>query len=77
MKSKLVEFRPPDGAVPEGTGANEEFDLVCTFRVKDMGTVCLVKMGDTEMPGYNDTGSKSKPDYGDMTGGMMESEDAT
>lgn len=62
MMTKRVEFRPPDGAVPEGTTAGEEFDSVCTFRVKDNGQICLVKLGDTEMPGYEDS-SSYKQDY--------------
>jgi len=49
--------------MPEDVGDGEEFDLVCTFRVKNQ-TVCLVKMGDSEMPGYKDS-SKHKPDYSD------------
>ncbi len=74
MKSKPVEFQPPEGVVPEGTSAGESFDLVCTFSVKDNGSVCLTVMGDSEMPGY-DKGKVStkedKPGYGDMAQGMM------
>lgn len=62
MKTKRVEFQAPPGIVPEGTTPGEEFDLVCTFRVKDSGTVCLVEMGDQQMPGYDEK-SESKPTY--------------
>jgi len=62
MKSQRVEFRPPAGSVPEGVQANEEFDMVCSFRVKDDGNVCLVMFGDEQMPGY-DSKSTSRPAY--------------
>ncbi len=54
---KRVEFQPPQNVVPEGTKDGEEFDLVCTFRVKGQN-VCLVQLGDEKMPGYSD---KDKP----------------
>lgn len=75
MKSKPVEFRTPDGFVlPEGTEAGEDFDVVCTLRAKNNGTLCLVKLGDVDMPGYADREDKSeRPEYGQardmMTGG--------
>lgn len=59
---KRVEFTAPKGVVPEGTSSGEEFDLVCTFRVKDSGQVCLTMMGDSKMPGYGDH-DDSKPGY--------------
>lgn len=62
MKTKRVEFTPPAGVVPEGTTPGEEFDVVCTFRVKDGGTICLVEAGDVKMPGYDES-SDSKPTY--------------
>jgi len=36
--------------------------MVCSFRVKDDGNVCLVLFGDNEMPGY-DSKSYSRPAY--------------
>lgn len=70
MKTRQVEFTPPAGAVPEGTTSGEEFDMVCTFRVKDSGTICLVELGETKMPGY-DT-SDSKPTYESYSKPMTE-----
>ena len=55
--AKRIEFRPPTGSVPEGLTAVEDFDSVCTFRVKANGDICLVMLGDTQMPGYGE-----KPD---------------
>lgn len=74
MKSQRVEFRPPKGSVPEGMTANEDFDLVCSFRVKDTGDVCLVKFGDAEMPGYDGKASEApaKEEHADMAGKMMQ-----
>lgn len=66
MKTKRVEFALPDNfSVPEGMTAGEDFDVVCTLRLKPDGSVCLVMLGDTQMPGYNDVKgvSNDRPDY--------------
>lgn len=54
MSTKKVSFKPPDGAVPEGTAVGDTFDLVCTFKLEGAGTVCLTKLGEHEMPGYDE-----------------------
>jgi hypothetical protein len=54
--TKRIEFKPPKGVVPEGSAPDDTFDLVCSFRVKKNGDICLVQLGDTQMPGYNDSG---------------------
>lgn len=66
-----MEFTPPAGVVPEGTTPGEDFDLVCTLRMKEGGTVCIVKAGDVSMPGYDEK-SESKPSYDDYSKPMME-----
>lgn len=75
MKSKKVEFQPPkDFAIPEGLSAGERFDSVCTFELKDTGTVCMTMMGDADMPGYGKEEKaehESKPDYGNVAGDLM------
>lgn len=63
VTTKRVEFVPPNGATPEGTQAGEEFDAVCTFRVKDNGQICLIQLGDVQMPGYSDSPMAHKPEY--------------
>ena len=69
-KSKRVEFAPPHGfTMPEGIDKNENFDLVCSFKMKDSGTLCLTMLGDTQMPGY-DSSERHKPDYSEYTKGM-------
>jgi hypothetical protein len=73
MKNGKVEFTPPTGATPEGTEAGKEFDLVCTFRVKDDGDVCLVMMGDTKMEGYDE--KAERPSYRKYAKGMMDEGD--
>jgi len=77
MKTKQVEFQIPEGFfVPEGTEPGEEFDAVCSFRVKGTGTLCLTRLGDTEMPGCKEAkeDAKERPQYGAakqmMTGDM-------
>ncbi len=68
---RKIEFTAPDGVVPEGTKAGEEFDLVCTLRVKSDGQVCLVQVGDTKMPGYSDKDEpKGKQSYADEHAAM-------
>lgn len=55
MNTKKVEFEPPTGfTLPEGVGRGDDFDAVCTFRVKEDGTICLTRLGDTPMPGYGE-----------------------
>lgn len=76
MKSKRVEFHIPEGfTLPEGAEPGEDFDLVCSLRVKPNGTLCLTKLGDVEMPGYKDKDDKQRPEYGQarqmMTGESM------
>ncbi len=72
MTTRKIEFDAPPGIVPEGTKSGDEFDLVCTFRVKPDGDVCLVMMGDEKMPGYTTKGGdKGKPSYSDEHEAMM------
>lgn len=71
MNTRKIEFHAPPGVVPEGTKSGEEFDLVCTFRVKSSGEVCLVQMGDEKMPGYSDKADKGKPSYADEHEAML------
>jgi len=69
-----VEFTPP-GEAPEHEG--DEFDLVCTFRTKTDGQVCMTKWGDHPMPGYEDRESmkkENKPGYGEMAQGIASQE---
>lgn len=47
--------------------------MVCTFRVKDSGTVCITMMGDSKMPGYDD--NEKRPSYGEYSKGMMDEGD--
>lgn len=70
MRAKKVEFTPPEGIVPAGAEPGETFDIVCTFQVKEGGTVCLVTMGDANMPGYGK--ENSKPGYGEYVNSMKE-----
>ena len=77
MKAKPVEFAIPEGwMLPEGAEPGEDFDVVCSLRVKANGTLCLTKLGDVEMPGYKDKeDADERPQYGQardmMTGGQM------
>ena len=77
--SKRVEFIPPkDFAFPENADPDKDIDVVCSFRVKD-GKLCMTKLGDTPMPGYDgkeeddehEEEPKHKPSYGDYSQGLM------
>lgn len=75
MKSKPPEFDLPDGfMLPEGTEPGSDFDLVCSFRLKKGNRLCLVRLGEFDMPGYDDKDDQSRPQYGQaremMTAGM-------
>lgn len=71
MKNYKMTFMPPKGAVPEGTKAGDEFDLVTTYRLTASGECCITRMGDMPVGGEE---NKGKPDYrrytDDMRAGM-------
>lgn len=76
MKSKRVEFRLPEGfSTPEGMTVGEDFDAVSTYRIKADGNVCLVMLGDTKMPGYDDKDASGgeRPDYSEAAKKMASS----
>lgn len=60
-----IEFKPPPGLVPEGSEDGTEFEEVATFRVKANGDICLVAIGEHQMPGYD---GKNSHDYGEKAG---------
>jgi len=74
-ESGKVRFKPPKGFVPP-EAKDGEFDIVCSFREEEGGELCMTKIGDTELPGY-ETGSEQKkptehkPDYSEVSGPMM------
>ena len=75
---KEVEFTPPEGfKPPEGT--DKEWDMVCSFRSNPDGTICMTKLGDTPMPGYDDDhdeANEHKPDYGEYSQSIMDAGNA-
>lgn len=61
MTAKRIEFPAPQGlTLPEGLKAGDTFDKLSTFRLKPNGSMCLVKIGDTPMPGYGDKNTAYK-----------------
>jgi len=69
-------FQPPEGAEKPG----DEFDMVCSFRIGEDGKLCLTKLGEAEMPGYEEKGEDGEdgkgkksppPSYDGMIGGLM------
>ncbi len=83
-KGKRVEFPVPKGFVPPESDT-DKFELVTTFEVKPDGkTICIVKMGEFDMPGYKDGVQEKEsieememkgqhaPDYKDYAKGMLQ-----
>lgn len=70
-----VEFKAPKGVVPDDIKPGDSFDLVSTYRLKDNGEICLTKIGDAEMPGYDEGDYHDKQthrkSYGDMAASMQ------
>ena len=69
--SKRIEFRPPaEFKSPENVEPGKDWDMVCSFRTKPDGTICMTKLGDVDLPGYgtkedHDDEPKHKPGYGE------------
>lgn len=71
-KGKKVVFDAPEGFTPpEHDG--DTFKIVCELRPEEGNKLCLVSLGDHEMPGYeHDEGEETvreaqkKPTYRDM-----------
>lgn len=70
--SKAV-FSPPEGfQPPEGADApGKEFDMVVTLKVEEDGKLCIVKLGDQDMPGYDDEEEHGRPSYKKYAQGIM------
>lgn len=62
---KRVEFTPPKGfGLPEGKQAGDTFESMATFQIKKDGRMCLVAIGDSKMPGYEDKQAMKERDEG-------------
>lgn len=60
---KRIEFMPPKGMqLPEGKMSGERFESMATFQIKKNGDLCLVAIGESKMPGYED---KKESEYRD------------
>lgn len=77
-KGKPVEFPIPENFTPpESNEAPGEFEAVCEFRIKPDGkTMCLLRIGDTELPEPKDYKHEKAPDYkgvgGEIVGAMQQ-----
>jgi hypothetical protein len=81
-KSRVEFTVPPGFAVPERDDPSKPFDVVCSFMPSPDGKkLCLVEIGNTDMPGYDDGDEETakpevKPDYSQMAQGMMSQQPA-
>lgn len=58
-----IEFKAPPGfAIPQGGEGGKPFDVVCTFEARENGELCLVKIGDSDAPGYGKNADKGEPE---------------
>jgi hypothetical protein len=65
---KKIEFTPPKAfTIPEGTDAGDTFSEMATFRVKSNGDLCLVAIGEDQMPGYDEKPMKHGDGMKEMT----------
>lgn len=79
-----VEFVPPkDFTPPENTSQDKDWDMVCSFRTKPDGRICMTKLGDTDMPGYgskkdqkHEESKETKPDYSEYSQSIMQAGNA-
>jgi|GEM_PF-5850920 hypothetical protein len=62
-KTSKIQFDPLPNAVPEGTQIGDTFDIVCTFKLCDSGSVCLTQMGDVKAE--DEDKPKFRPDFKD------------
>ena len=63
---------------PENTGEDKDFDMVCSFRAKPDGMICMTKLGDHPMPGYDgddddEEDRDHKPSYRKMATSLIDS----
>jgi len=58
-----IEFEPLPHAVPEGTQADDTFDIVCSFKLQKTGKVVLTQMGDVKVE--DEDKPKFRPDFKD------------
>ncbi len=72
-----VEFKPPQGFKPPEGEPEKEWEAVCTFKTKPDGMVCMTKLGETPLPGYDgkdhDEAKEEAPNYKGMAGQLAES----
>lgn len=75
--AERVEFKPPKGVIPDDVSTGDTFDLVSTYRLKGSGEICLIQIGDTKMPGYDEdeyeeqTNGQNRKSYADVMSSMQ------
>lgn len=58
---KRIEFNPPEGfSLPEGKAVGDDIEVMATVRMKPDGSLCLVAINDSRMPGYRDDDDDGK-----------------
>lgn len=60
-----VTFTPPkEYTVPEGIEEGDTFDVAATMKMESGGKLCLVKVDDIPMPGYEEEAAKGRKAQG-------------
>lgn len=63
---KRLEFQPSAelrSSVGESVQEGQTMELMSTFKVKENGDWCLIKIEDVAMPGYEDKGHPQESNY--------------
>lgn len=69
MKNSYIEFEPPAGFVlPESVQPGDSFSLVCDFKLKDSGKLCITQLGELDL---DEPKEDKREDYSKMTRQMQ------
>lgn len=62
--SKVTFTGPKEYTVPEGIMEGDTFDVAATMKLEPSGKLCLVKIDDIPMPGYEEEAEKGRKAQG-------------
>lgn len=62
--SKVTFSAPKEYTVPEGITEGDTFDVAATMKMESGGKLCLVKIDDIPMPGYEEEAEKGRKAQG-------------
>lgn len=69
MSNKVTFTAPKEYTVPEGITEGDTFDVAATMKLESGGKLCLVKVDDIPMPGYEEEADKGRKAQGSEEAG--------